>query len=144
MVHGSSNYEKQRKMVAKLHSKIRNQRRDWLHKESKQIANEWDIVCIEDVNLQVISQRYNLAKATHDNGFAKFRTFLSYKLAEHGKRLIMIDKWCPSTKKCNCCGVVNSDICLNDREWVCPACQTKHDRDINAAINIRNAGLLLL
>lgn len=144
MVRGSFNYEKQRIVIAKLYAKIRNQRRDWQHKESRRIVDDWDIVCAEDINLKVISQHYYLAKATYDNGFAQFRAFLSYKLAEQGKRLIMIDKWCPSTKRCSCCGTINSDISLDDREWVCTTCHTRHDRDINAAINIREAGLLLL
>lgn len=76
-----------------------------------------------------------------DNGFGQFRNMLSYKMEERGKKLITIDKWFPSSKMCRHCGYVNSDLTLNDREWVCPSCGAKIDRDVNAAINIKTEGL---
>ncbi|MBS4031977.1 MAG: transposase, partial [Clostridiales bacterium] len=93
---GSKNREKQRKIVAKLHEKVANQRKDFLHNVSRKIANNYDAVVIEDLNLQNIAQRLNLAKSTNDNGFGMLKRFLQYKLAEQGKQLITIDKWYPS------------------------------------------------
>ena len=85
--------------------------------------------------------RLKLAKATNDNGFGQFRTMLAYKLAERGKKLVTIDKWFPSSKACHCCGYIHKDLQLSDRKWKCPLCGKEHERDINAAINIRNEGL---
>ena len=144
MVKGSSNYQKQKRIVAKLHTKIRNQRKDWQHKESRKIAANWDIVCVEDINLKGMAQGLHLAKATNDNGFGQFRTYLAYKLAERGKKLITIDKWYPSSKLCRKCGVTNTELTLADRIWTCPSCGSLIERDHNAAINIRNAGLEMI
>lgn len=144
MVQGSSNYQKQKLAVARLHAKVRNQRKDWQHKMSREIANNWDIVCVEDINLNGIAQSLRLAKATNDNGFGQFRTYLAYKLAEQGKLLITIDKWYPSSKLCRKCGVINSELALADRIWTCPSCGSLNERDHNAAINIRNAGLAMI
>lgn len=144
MVKGSSNYQKQKLVVAKLHAKVRNQRKDWQHKVSRKIADKWDIVCVEDINLKGMAQGLHLAKATNDNGFGQFRTYLTYKLAEQGKMLITIDKWYPSSKLCVKCGVINMELTLADRNWTCPSCGSLIDRDHNAAINIRNAGLTMI
>lgn len=144
MTKGSANYQKQKKLVAKIHAKIRNQRKDWQHKESRKIADNWDIVCLENINLKSMAQGLNLAKSTNDNGFGQFRTYLAYKLAEQGKLLITIDKWYPSSKLCRHCGVVNAELTLRDRKWTCPSCGEEIDRDHNAAINIRNAGLAMI
>lgn len=144
MIKGSSNYQKQKQVIAKIYARIRNQRKDWQHKESRKIADSWDIVCIEDINLIGMAQGLHLAKATNDNGFGQFRTYLAYKLAEQGKKLITIDKWHPSSKQCCNCGFINAALILKDRHWICPSCHTKHNRDINAAINIRNAGLAII
>lgn len=144
MVRGSSNYQKQKRIVAKLHAKIRNQRKDWQHKQSRSIADNWDIVCIEDINLKNIAQGFRLAKATNDNGFGQFRTYLAYKFAERGKMLITIDKWYPSSKLCRKCGVINQELALADRNWVCPSCGSLLERDHNAAINIRDKGLAMM
>lgn len=144
MVRGSSNYQKQKKVISKLYERIRNQRKDWQHKESRKIADNWDIVCVEDINLKVMAQGLHLAKATNENGFGKFRTYLAYKLAEQGKKLITIDKWYPSSKLCPKCGAINAELTLADRNWVCQFCGAEHNRDHNAAINIRNAGLAML
>ena len=144
MVNGSSNYQKQKRIVAKLHAKIRNQRKDWQHKESRKIVDNWDIVCVEDINLKGMAQGLRLAKATNDNGFGQFRTYLAYKLAEQGKKLITIDKWYPSSKLCEKCGVINTELTLADRSWICPSCGSLIERDHNAAINIRNAGLAMI
>ena len=141
MVKGSSNYQKQKRRIALVHEKVRNQRKDWQHKESRKLSDKWDIVCVENINYKGMSGSLRLGKATHDNGFGQFRTLLSYKLMEQGKKLITIDKWFPSSKLCHHCGYVNDGLTLSDRVWVCPSCGETILRDENAAINIRNAGI---
>ena len=136
----SKRYEKQRLKVAKVHEHIANQRKDFLHKESKKLADNYDLVCIEDLNMKAMSQCLNFGKSVSDNGWGMFTTFLSYKLEDQGKQLFKIDKWFPSSKMCNVCGCINSNLTLSDREWTCE-CGEHHDRDINAAINIRNVGI---
>lgn len=143
MVRGSSNYKRQKVRVAVTHEKVSNCRRDWLHKRSRMLADEWDIICVEDINLRGMAGSLRLGKATNDNGFGMFRTFLDYKLAERGKLLVKIDKWFPSSKMCSVCGMINDSLTLSDREWDCE-CGIHHLRDLNAAINIRNAGLNLI
>lgn len=143
MVRGSNNYRKQKVCVTVTHERVANCRKDWLHKQSRELSNKWDIICVEDINLRGMAGSLKLGKSTNDNGFGMFRTFLDYKLAEQGKLLVEIDKWFPSSKMCSICGTVNSDLTLADREWDCE-CGAHHLRDLNAAINIRNAGLNLI
>lgn len=139
---GSKNRNKQRLKVAKLHEKVANQRKDFLHKQSRQIANAYDCVCIEDLNMRAMSQSLNFGKSVSDNSWGMFTTFLKYKLEENGKRLVKVDKFFASSKICSCCGYVNKETkSLAVREWDCPECGKHHDRDINAAINIRNEGM---
>lgn len=140
---GSSNYQKQRKKVAECHERVANCRKDWLHKRSRELAENWDYICVEDINLRGMAGSLNFGKAVHDNGFGLFRTFLGYKLADRGKVLIKIDKWFPSSKMCSECGGVNSELTLKMREWDCE-CGAHHNRDLNAAINIKNAGLVMI
>ena len=140
----SNNYYKQLKKVAKVHEKVRNQRRDFLHKCSTQIANEYDIVCIEDLNMKAMSQALHFGKSVHDNGWGLFTTFLHYKLNERGKILKKVDKWYASTKTCHICGYKIDTLGLNEREWTCPICGSEHDRDENAAINILNEGIRMI
>ena len=144
MKKGSSNYQKQKRKVALAHEKVRNQRKDWQHKKSLELSNKWDIICVEGIDYKGMSGSLRLGKSTLDNGFGQFRTFLSYKLAERGKKLITIDKWFPSSKLCRHCGYVNADLTLSDRMWVCPSCGETILRDVNAAINIRNQGRSML
>lgn len=143
MVRGSNNYRKQKVRVAIIHEKVASCRKDWLHKQSRELADKWDIICVEDINLRGMAGSLNLGKSTNDNGFGMFRTFLEYKLAERGNLLVKIDKWFPSSKMCHVCGMVNSELTLADREWEC-VCGAHHLRDLNAAINIRNAGLAMV
>ena len=138
--HGSKRYEKQRLKVAKIHEHTASQRKDFLHKESYKLANEYDMVCIEDLNMQAMSQCLNFGKSIADNGWGMFRTFLNYKLEDQGKQLFVIDKWFPSSKMCNVCGSINKELTLSDREWNCD-CGAGHNRDHNAGINIRNFGI---
>jgi len=141
MQKGSKNRQKQRIKVAKTHEKISNQRKDFLHKLSKDLADTYDIVVIEDLDLQAMSKSLNLGKSVYDIGWGMFTAFLKYKLEDRGKKLIKIDRWFPSSKTCNICGYKYDRLALADRSWECPQCHTIHDRDINAAVNIRNEGL---
>ena len=141
---GGSNWHKQKLKVARLHEKIANQRKDFLHKESKRLADRWDAIVVEDLNMKSMSQALSLGKSTMDNGNGMFRTFLSYKLADRGKFLLIIDKWFPSSRLCSKCQSTNPELALGDRVWACPNCQSVHHRDENAAINIRTEGLRML
>ena len=144
----SKNREKLRLQIAKLHEHISNQRRDFLHKLSKILSEKYDFIIVEDINMQSISKSLKLAKTTYDNSFGMFRTFLSYKLEKHGGMLIKVGKTFASTQLCSVCSYKNTEIKgvehLNIRQWECPNCHTYHDRDINAAINIKAEGVKLL
>ncbi len=145
MQKGSKNREKQRVKVARLHEKVANQRRDFLHKQSRQIANAYDCVCIEDLDMKAMSQALQFGKSVSDNGWGMFVTFLKYKLEEQGKKLVKVDKFFASSQTCSVCGCVNKKTKnLSIREWNCPGCGTHHDRDVNAAINIRNEGMRIV
>ena len=143
MKYGSNNYQKQRLRVARLQERIANQRKDWIHKLSTQLANDYDYICVEDINMQNMAQSLNLGKSTNDNGFGMFRTILAYKLADRGKEFIKIDKWFPSSKMCRFCGTINKNLTLADRIWTCE-CGKTLNRDENAAINIMNVGLSMV
>ena len=144
MQKGSNNRNKQRIKVAKLHEKVANQRKDFLHKESRQIANAYDCICVENLNMKAMSQSLNFGKSVADNGWGMFVSFLQYKLEKIGKQIIKVDKFFASSQICNACGYKNSNTKkLSVREWDCPKCGTHHDRDENAAINIRNEGMKL-
>jgi putative transposase len=140
---GSKNRNKQRLRVARLHEHIVNQHKDFLHKQSRQITNAYDAVCIEDLDMKAMLQALNFGKSVSDNGWGMFVNMLSYKLTERGKQLVKIDKWYPSNKTCSVCGCVNNALTMKDRQWTCEGCGTHHDRDKNAAINIGNEGLRL-
>ena len=144
MKKGSNNRKKQIIKVAKLHEKVANQRKDFLHKQSRQIANAYDCVCIEDLDMKAMSQALNFGKSVADNGWGMFISYLTYKLEEQGKKLIKVDKFFPSSQTCSCCGYVNKETKkLSVRAWDCPQCGAHHNRDINAAINIKNEGMRL-
>lgn len=143
MKYGSNNYHKQKIKVARIHEKVANQRLDWIHKLSTRLADNYDIVCVEDINMQNIARSLKLGKSTNDNGFGMFRNIISYKLADRGKMLVKIDKWFPSSKMCRHCGAINHGLTLTDRVWTC-SCGAKIDRDVNAAINIRNEGMRIV
>lgn len=140
----SKNREKQRQKVAKLHEKVANQRNDFLHKKSRQITNAYEAVIIEDIDMKTIAQNLNLGKSTNDNGYGKLKIYLDYKLKEKGKQLIKIDKWYPSSKQCSHCDTINKGLTLSQRSWKCSNCGEELDRDINAAINIKNEGCRIL
>jgi len=143
MKYGSKNYCKQRIKVARVHEKVANQRLDWIHKLSTQLANEYDIVCVEDINMQNMAKSLKLGKSTNDNSFGMFRDIISYKLADRGKLLVKIDKWFPSSKMCRHCSAINHKLTLADRVWTC-GCGATINRDENAAVNIMNEGLRMI
>lgn len=138
----SARWNKQRLVVAKLHEKVANQRRNFLHHKSKELAFNFDAAVIEDLNIKGMSQALHFGKSVHDNGWGMFTTFLAYKLKEQGKQLVKIDKWFPSTKKCSCCGA-KKPMKLSERTYLC-SCGYVAERDYNSAINIKNEGLRLL
>lgn len=140
---GSNNKNKQRLKVARLNEKVKNQRQDFLHKLSRQITNECDVVCIEDLDMKAMSQSLNFGKSVADNSYGKLVGYLKYKLEEEGKKLIKIDKWYPSSKTCSRCGKVKEELKLSDRIFACE-CGYMKDRDINASINIKNEGLRVM
>lgn len=139
----SGNYIKQQKKIARIHKHISNQRLDILHKKSTEIANQYDIVCVETLNMKAMSNKsFGNGKATLDNGYGMFLNMLEYKLSERGKYLIKVDKWYPSSQLCSCCGR-KQKMKLSEHTYRCK-CGMKLDRDHNAAINILNEGLRLL
>ena len=142
----SHGYLKQLQKVRNLHEHIANQRLDYLHKESTRLADQYNVILIEDLNMKAIANKgFGNGKATFDNGWGMFTTMLDYKMAERGKHLQKIDRWFPSSQTCNICGCVNEDVKnLNIRKWTCPHCGAEHNRDTNAALNIKLEGLRLL
>lgn len=143
-VEKSNNYKKQQLKVAKIHKHIANQRLDYLHKLSTEIANQYDVVCVESLNMRAMANKgFGNGKATLDNGYGMFLNLLEYKLTERGKKLIKIDKWYPSSQICSCCGS-RQKLLLSQRTYCCPSCGIVIGRDYNAAINIKKEGLCLL
>lgn len=137
---GSNNRDKARIKVARLHKHISNQRLDFLHKKSTEIANQYDVVCVETLNIKSMSNKgFGNGKATFDNGYGLFLNLLAYKLKDRGKYFIKVDKWYPSSQICCKCGSRHK-LLLSDRTYRCE-CGNVMDRDYNAAINILNEGL---
>lgn len=134
----SSNYYKYKVQRAKLFARIKNQRSDYLHKLSNDLTNKYDIICVEDLDMKQISGNMDLGKRTFDNAYGMFVEMLKYKSREKGKLLLTTDKYFPSSKLCSRCGSLHQKLTLNERIWQCPNCGATLDRDINAAINIRN------
>lgn len=141
----SNNYIKQLRKANKIHRHIANQRLDNLHKKSAAIAKQYDVVCVESLNMQSMSNRgFGNGKATMDNSYGMFLNMLEYKLAERGKYFIKVDKWFPSSQLCHCCGTLHKEMKdLSIRTLRCD-CGITISRDQNAAINIRNEGLRIL
>ena len=141
---GSNNYFRYKKMISNTYELIKNQRNDCLHQLSTRLVRKYDVICVEHLDLQEMAQVFFLKKSTLDNAYRKFVEMLDYKCKLNNKKLVKVDRWFPSSKMCNSCGYVNESLKLNQRKWICPKCQTIHERDINAAINIKNEGLRIL
>jgi len=139
---GSKNREKARLQVARQHQRVANQRRDYLHKLTTALVRQCDAICIEDLAVSGLGKT-NLGKSVYDAGWGKLRFMLAYKTRWQRKRLALIGRFYPSSRLCRACGTVNPDLTLADRIWMC-ACGAVHDRDVNAAENIRYEGLRLL
>ena len=140
-VKGSNHYLKQKMVISLLHEHIRNQRQDYLHKISKYLVDNYDTICMENLNVSGMVKNHKLARVISDMGWSEFKSMIEYKCDWYGKNLSIIGRFDPSSKTCNVCGSINKDLTLNDREWTCKKCDSIHDRDINAAMNIRNFGL---
>lgn len=138
---GSKNREKAKRKLAKFSEHIANQRKDFCHKLSNEITNHYDIICVEDLNMQNMARTLKLGKSTNDNGFGEFRRMLQYKCEDKGKFFVTIDKWFPSTKTCFDCGYILPQIGKEVKEWTCPHCGKFHNRDHNAAKNIKRKGI---
>ena len=135
---GSSGYEKARVRVAKLHEKVANQRKDYQHKLSRKLVEEYGAIYLEDLNVKGMVKNHNVAKSISDAAWGQFARFIANKGGWYGCWVEKIDRWAPSTKRCSVCGFKNNELTLKDRDWVCPKCGTTHDRDLNAAVNILN------
>ena len=143
-VKGSANRKKANLKVALAHEKVTNQRKDFLHKFSDAITKQYDTICVENLNIKGMTQNHKLAQAVNDVGWATGLTFLKYKSEWRGKTYQEIGRFDPSSKLHNGCGYLNSELTLADRTWLCPKCGEVVDRDINAALNIKQFGLISL
>ena len=143
---GSSNRNKARIKVARLHEHIANCRRDNLHKVTYALTHDNQVrtICMEDLNVKGMMSNHHLAKAVGDASFGMFLTMLEYKCKWYGTNLVKIDRFAPSSKTCSKCGYVYKGLKLSERSWTCPECGTLHDRDFNAACNIKEIGLKAL
>ena len=130
--------------VQKIGNHIANQRKDFCHQLSHQLVLQYDAICFEDLNLSNLKRTLSFGKSISDEGFGMFRNFIQYKLEREGKHFVKIDKMFPSSKLCSHCGYKKQDLTLKDREWTCPQCGTSHNRDENAAINIKTEGMRML
>ncbi|MEG4630874.1 RNA-guided endonuclease TnpB family protein [Microcoleus sp. AR_TQ3_B6] len=140
----SKNRYKAKSKVSKVHSKIRRVREDFLHKLSRKIVNENQVIAVENLNVKGMVRNHNLAKAISDCGWGQFCTMLKYKSEWSGKTYIEVDRFFASSKTCSVCLNRVDSLSLDIRDWTCSQCNTHHDRDVNAAINIRNEALRIL
>ena len=147
MVKGSNNYKNQLMRIRNLHVRIANQRNDFLHKTSRTLANSYDYVFVENLDLKGMSEKkenLKLGKSISDLGYGTFLNYLSYKLEWLNKKLVKVDRYFPSSQLCSECGYQKTDLILSTRAWICPNCGVKHNRDVNAAINIKKEGIRMV
>ena len=143
-VKGSNNREKQRVKIAKLYERMTNKKEAYIHFVVNELLSHYDSIFMEDLNVQGMLRNHNLAKAIQEVGFYKFNEILTNKALVNNKQVVSVDRFYPSSKTCSVCGYKKEDLKLSDRYWVCPQCGTKHDRDINAAVNILLEGKRML
>ncbi|MGD9663160.1 MAG: RNA-guided endonuclease InsQ/TnpB family protein [Porticoccaceae bacterium] len=137
---GSANRAKAKLKVARIHAKISDCRKDFLHKQSRKLVNDNQVICIESLKVKNMIRNTRLSKAIADASWGEFARQLAYKAEWSGRKLVAIDQWFPSSKRCSSCGYISESMPLDVREWQCPECGSRHDRDINAAKNILAAG----
>lgn len=140
-VKGSSSYKKQKLKIAKIHERIANQRKDFIHKLSRRIVDDNQVICVETLKVKNMVRNSRLSKSISDAGWGMLVAQLKYKSVWAGRSLRLIDQWAPSSKMCGDCGFVREGLTLDVREWDCESCGQHHDRDINAARNILKIGL---
>lgn len=140
---GSQNRRKSALRLARLHRRISNIRKDWTHKLTTMLVRRFSVIVIEDLNVREMQQNRRLSRALIDSMLGEIRRQLEYKCRLYGCRLIVADKWYPSSKMCSICGAINADLALSNRVWTC-ACGAVHDRDVNAAVNLLRFGLASL
>ena len=140
----SKNQEKIRLKLAVAHEKLCNKRKDNIHKLTTKLIKENDVICIENLNVKGMTKNHHLAKSIQDSSFGTLVSMLKYKAAWHNRQIIEVGRFYPSSKICHCCGHRMQYMGLEIRNWTCPKCGIKHDRDVNAAINIMNEGLRIL
>ena len=138
---GSNGFEKQKIKVAKIHEKIASCRLDTLHKVSRKLVNEFDVIVCEDLNVKGMIKNHKLSKHIADASWGNFVTLLQYKCDWYGKELVKVNRFYPSSKTCSECGWINQDLNLSMRHWTCKSCGVIHDRDVNASRNILKEGL---
>ena len=143
-IKGSNRYNKQRLKVAKIYKKITNSRKDNLHKVSTDLVKKYDIIFLEDLNIKGMIKNHKLSKHIQDCSWGTFITYLEYKSLWNDKQIVKIDRFFPSSKTCSKCGYINQNLKLDIREWTCPSCKAKHDRDFNAATNIKQEGFKII
>ena len=141
---GSKHREKARRRVARIHAKIADQRLDGLHKLTTRLIHENQVICVESLAVKNMLRNHTHAKAINDAGWGELVRQLEYKAAWYGRTLVKIDRWYPSSKRCHACGYVLESLALDVRQWVCPECGVRHDRDVNAAKNIVAVGHTVL
>lgn len=139
---GSNNRKRAIKELDRIYRKISNSRKDWFYKLANSLTKEYSIICIEDLNLEGMKKLWG--RKISDLSYGEFVQILEWEALKNGSKVVKIDRFAPSSKACHCCGFINDDLTLNDRSWVCPSCGEHLDRDVNAAINIRNLGLAKL
>jgi putative transposase len=139
-VKGSNNREKSRIKLAKAYERLTNKKEQYLHNVVNMLLSQYDIICMEDLNVRGMLKNHKLSKAIQELGFYRFKSILEDKSYNNGKRVVFVDRFYPSSKRCSCCGYIHKGLTLRDREWVCPECGEHHDRDINASINILMEG----
>ena len=137
---GSKNREKARLRFAKLNETIRNRKLNFLHDVTNHLIDENQVIVMEDLNVKGMVRNHKLAESISEVNWGEFRRILTYKAAWHGRQLVFIDRFYPSSKRCNHCGYIYKELTLKDRQWVCPECGSMIDRDYNAALNILEEG----
>ena len=137
---GSNNRNKQRIKIAKAFERLTNKKNAYIHSVVNELLTYYDTVFMEDLNVKGMLKNHKLAKAIREIGLYRFRQVLEDKARNNYKKVVFVDRFYPSSKTCHKCGYINKELTLNDREWICPNCGEKHDRDLNAAINILHEG----